>query len=114
MAEEGKQGWVPLRLVKQQKQGKGEDRAVVPDTTANGSSRSSAEHSDVDSQHGAPRLPVVLLLHSTGADMDSLAEPQARFARRGYLAAAIDSRYHGGRSTTPHHPRLGYEEAIER
>lgn len=38
------------------------------------------------------RLPVVVLLHATGTDKDSLATQQAHFARRGYLAAAIDCR----------------------
>lgn len=44
------------------------------------------------------RLPVAVLLHSTGSDMGSLAGQQAELARRGYLAAALDCRYHGARS----------------
>jgi hypothetical protein len=38
------------------------------------------------------RLPVLVLLHATGYDKDSLAVRQAEFARRGYLAVTIDCR----------------------
>ena len=63
------QAWMPLRLVQQ------------------------APQHQLPPQPTPPRLlPVVVLLHSTGNDKASLAAQQAEFARRGYLAATIDSR----------------------
>lgn len=73
------QAWVPLRLVKQHQQ------------------QRAAAGADPEQQEPAqPRLPVVLLLHATGADKDSLAVQQAAFARRGYLAVSLDCRCEGG------------------
>lgn len=72
----GRQAWVPLRLAK------------LPPEQA--SLRQAA-------------LPAVLLLHATGVDKDSLAAQQAAFARRGYLAAALDCRQ-GRALPTPLNP----------
>jgi len=52
--------------------------------------------------------PVVILLHSTGTSKDTLAQQQADFAKRGYLAATIDCRYHGERSVSPY----SYQQAL--
>ncbi|KAI3431599.1 hypothetical protein D9Q98_004649 [Chlorella vulgaris] len=60
------------------------------------------------------RLPVVVLLHATGTDKDSLATQQAHFARRGYLAAAIDCRYHGDRAAVGEGCWEGYQQALVR
>ncbi|KAL4440167.1 hypothetical protein ABPG75_003168 [Micractinium tetrahymenae] len=66
-------------------------------------------------------LPAVLLLHATGVDKDSLAAQQAAFARRGYLAAALDCRqealaasYHGERAEQGPAARDGYQQALVR
>ncbi|KAL4519097.1 hypothetical protein Ndes2526A_g00202 [Nannochloris sp. 'desiccata'] len=72
------QCWVPLRLVKKQ--------------------QSSLSN----------RLPVVILIHCTGSDKNSQALRQAQYAERGYLTAAIDTRYHGARVD----PNLPYQQAI--
>lgn len=64
----GLQAWVPLRLAK------------LPPAEA---------------PQEQEALPAVLLLHATGVDKDSLAARQAEFARRGYLAAALDCRQGG-------------------
>jgi dienelactone hydrolase len=76
------QGWVPLRLAR-----------LPPPASA-----SAAPH----------QLPVVLLLHPTGGDVDGVAQWQARLARRGFLAAAIDARYHGRRAVSA----AAYQEAL--
>lgn len=60
------------------------------------------------------RLPAVVLLHATGASKDSMATQQAEFARRGYLAVAVDCRYHGERSVDLEDCRGGYEQALVR
>jgi dienelactone hydrolase len=43
------------------------------------------------------RLPVVVYLHGTGKSKNSRPELLRDLARRGYLAVAIDARYHGDR-----------------
>jgi dienelactone hydrolase len=80
------QCWVPLRIVrKQQRQ----------------------ETSNPSSAHSA-RLPCVLLVHCTGCNKDSLALRQAQYARRGYITATIDTRYHGDRVD----PNMPYQQAL--
>jgi dienelactone hydrolase len=56
------------------------------------------------------RLPVVIFIHCTGSDKNSQALRQAQYAERGYLTAAIDTRYHGARVD----PNLPYQQAIVR
>lgn len=70
-SDDSAQGWVPLRLAKL---------------------LSGENNGDPSAQ-----LPVVIILHPTGSCADDLAQRQADFARRGYLAATIDARYHGHR-----------------
>ena len=80
-SDDGLQGWVPLRL------------ASLP-----------------KDQQPPRRLPTIVLLHPTGSDMSFAANWQASFARRGYLAAAIDTRYHGARVD----PSISYQETLVR
>jgi hypothetical protein len=63
--------------------------------------------------HATP-LPAVVLLHATGLGKDSLAARQAQFARRGYLAVAMDCRYHGDRAQGGDGCRDAYQEALVR
>jgi dienelactone hydrolase len=44
------------------------------------------------------RLPVVIALHGTGGNKESLRGLLVEFARRGMIGVAIDARYHGARS----------------
>jgi dienelactone hydrolase len=44
------------------------------------------------------RLPAVLLLHGTGGNKDGLRPWMDDLAKRGFVAVAIDARYHGARS----------------
>lgn len=48
-------------------------------------------------QASAGRLPVVVMLHGTGGNKDSQPELLKHLASRGFLAVAIDGRYHGER-----------------
>jgi dienelactone hydrolase len=44
------------------------------------------------------RLPVVVALHGTGGNKESLRGLLVEFAKRGMIGVAIDARYHGARS----------------
>ncbi len=51
------------------------------------------------SADGQPaRRPAVILLHGTGGNKDGMRPWLNAFAKRGYIALAIDARYHGERS----------------
>lgn len=63
--------------------------------------------------HAAP-LPAVVLLHATGQGKDSVAARQAQFARRGFVAVAVDCRYHGDRGQGGDGCRDAYQEALVR
>ena len=43
------------------------------------------------------RRPVVVALHGTGGNKESMVELCNKFAERGFIAVAIDARYHGER-----------------
>jgi dienelactone hydrolase len=47
---------------------------------------------------GAARLPAVVVLHGTGGSKEGQLPLLERLAARGFLAAAIDGRYHGERA----------------
>ncbi|KAK9840969.1 hypothetical protein WJX81_003405 [Elliptochloris bilobata] len=61
------------------------------------------------------KLPTVIFLHATGASKEMMRERMGRAASLGFLAAAIDCRYHGERAlrgaTSPYE---GYQEALGR
>lgn len=82
------QEWVPLRIVKKPPR---QDQSPSP---------------------GDPHrsLPVIIFIHCTGSDKTSQAQHQADYANRGYLTAAIDTRYHGARVD----PKLPYQQALVR
>jgi dienelactone hydrolase len=62
----------------------------------------------VRSEKAAARRPAVILLHGTGDSKEGLLDLAGELAIRGFLAVAIDGRYHGERTKT------GYDDAILR
>jgi dienelactone hydrolase len=56
------------------------------------------------------RLPAVIVLHGTGDSKEGMAPLLEALAARGFLAAAIDGRYHGERAAGPN----AYPQAILR
>jgi dienelactone hydrolase len=54
------------------------------------------------------RRPAVIVLHGTGDSKEGMSDVAAELATRGFLAVAIDGRYHGERT------RTGYDDAIFR
>lgn len=52
------------------------------------------------SVRASERIPVVILLHGTGARKEELLATMRTLADRGFASAAIDSRHHGERITT--------------
>ncbi len=54
------------------------------------------------------RRPAVILLHGTGDSKEGMLDVASELAVRGFLAVAIDGRYHGERT------KIGYDEAILR
>jgi dienelactone hydrolase len=50
-----------------------------------------------DPSGAAAPLPVVFVLHGTGGSKEQMRPFLQKYARRGYLACSIDSRYHGER-----------------
>jgi len=59
------------------------------------------------------RLPVVLVLHGTGGNKEGNAIWLEELAHRGFVAVAIDGRFHGGRDGG-HKDTSAYNEAIYR
>jgi predicted esterase len=57
---------------------------------------------------GAARRPAVILLHGTGDSKEGLLDWASALAARGFVAVAIDGRYHGERTGE------GYDDAILR
>jgi dienelactone hydrolase len=56
------------------------------------------------------KLPVVICLHGTGGSMDGMKSLLYRFSKAGFMAVAIDGRYHGERAKTA--DKNNYVEAI--
>ncbi|KAK4274287.1 hypothetical protein QN277_017533 [Acacia crassicarpa] len=54
------------------------------------------------------RRPAVVFLHGTGSSKESFCPLLKAYASRGYVAVAIDSRYHGERA----HSATAYQEAL--
>lgn len=115
----GEQGLTPTLLLSPRSAGDPSgpsETAPVPSTAADAITSSSSDdddddgdNSDVDTSiptasrapathpHPRPRHPCVLFLHATGTDKESLLPEMIAFTRRGYVACAIDARYHGER-----------------
>src|SRR3954466_16395280 len=62
----------------------------------------------IQADKAAGRRPVVILLHGTGDSKEGMLDLASEFAGRGFVAVAIDGRYHGERT------RAGYDDAIFR
>ena len=60
------------------------------------------------------RLPAVVVLHGTGGRKDDMAGVLRDLAGRGFVAIAIDARYHGERVSGGAHGSTEYQEAITR
>src|SRR5207249_1362269 len=60
------------------------------------------------------RLPAVIVLHGTGGRKEGMRPTLDDLARRGFLAIAIDARYHGERVAGGAHGSQEYQEAILR
>src|SRR5947199_1829088 len=62
----------------------------------------------IRSEKSAGRRPAVIALHGTGDSKEGMLDVASALAARGFLAVAIDGRYHGERTKT------GYDDAIFR
>ncbi len=60
------------------------------------------------------RLPAVVVLHGTGGRKEDMAGTLRDLAGRGFVAVAIDARYHGERVTGGAHGSTEYQQAITR
>jgi dienelactone hydrolase len=67
----------------------------------------------VKSDRFTGRRPVVIVLHGTGGTKEGVLPWLRELANRGFVAVAIDGRYHGER-TRAGHGTAEYDEAIER
>lgn len=60
------------------------------------------------------RLPAVVVLHGTGGNKEGTAGDLRALGRRGFLALAIDARYHGARIPGGAHGAEEYNQAVIR
>jgi dienelactone hydrolase len=60
------------------------------------------------------QLPVVIWLHATGGSAELMTPRLLAYAGMGFLAVALDARYHGRRAAPDSTPRIGYQKAIFR
>jgi dienelactone hydrolase len=65
-------------------------------------------------QAGRSRRPVVIVLHGTGGSKDGMVPRLRELAARGFVAVAIDGRYHGERAPAPAGHMNPYQDAILR
>ena len=65
-------------------------------------------------QVAATRLPVVIVLHGTGGSKEGMAGRLRELAARGFVAVAIDGRYHGARAAANADGMSAYQSAILR
>lgn len=66
----------------------------------------------IRTQAGGRQRPVVIALHGTGGTKEGQAGRLRELAGRGFIAVAIDGRYHGERA--PSGPPSAYQDAIAR
>src|SRR5436190_10730439 len=62
----------------------------------------------IRSEKSAGRRPAVIVLHGTGDSKEGMLDLASELAARGFVAVAIDGRYHGERT------KSGYDDAILR
>lgn len=65
-------------------------------------------------QGAAIRQPVVIVLHGTGGSKEGMAGRLRELAARGFVAVAIDGRYHGARAAANSDGMSAYQSAILR
>lgn len=63
---------------------------------------------------GVNSFPVVICLHGTGGKKEGMEEFLVRFSKAGFMAVAIDARYHGERIEGGAHAEKEYVAAITR
>jgi dienelactone hydrolase len=63
---------------------------------------------------GSPRRPVVIVLHGTGGSKEGMVPRLRELARLGFVAVAIDGRYHGERAQQSATGMAPYQDAILR
>ena len=68
----------------------------------------------VKRQDGAARRPVVIVLHGTGGSKEGMSSRLRGLAARGFIAVAIDGRYHGARAGRSRVGLSPYQDAIFR
>jgi hypothetical protein len=89
--------------------------ALASDSDSQGSQRSRREVATQAAQSCEAPLPVVIWLHATGASAASMMSRLLAYANMGFLAVAMDCRYHGKRSNSTEAESQGtYEEAVFR
>jgi acetyl esterase/lipase len=52
--------------------------------------------------HSKKRRPVVICMHGTGHNKESMRPFMEAYAALGFVAVAVDARYHGGRGRSQH------------
>lgn len=75
-----------------------EDLTIATDTKADGTPERVPMRFVTPAASGPARLPTIIVLHGTGGSRDSVKDWLTAFADRGFLAVAIDARYHGDRA----------------
>lgn len=65
-------------------------------------------------ENAAGPLPVVIVMHGTGGSKDGMKELLTSYAKAGFVAVAIDGRYHGERKGAAKDGNEAYQAAILR
>ncbi|HTK73820.1 MAG TPA: alpha/beta fold hydrolase [Gemmataceae bacterium] len=75
-----------------------EDLTIATETRADGTPERVPIRVVTPAGAGASRRPTIIVLHGTGGSKDSVKDWLTAFADHGFLAIAIDARYHGDRA----------------
>jgi dienelactone hydrolase len=89
------------RPVSRRVQGNGqaiEDLTIATDTKADDTPERVPVRLVTPAGAGQSKLPTIIVLHGTGGSRDSVKDWLTAFADHGFLAVAIDARYHGDRA----------------